>query len=169
MDRETADKVITALYDLTESQPNAQERFRLIRSATHQLLPNEVDSAAVAFIEDEPTVLAVSGLRIFCVQVEVDDDNAPARAVVRSLFLDPAVVTVQAADSLGTLPDGKEAAIRSWKFSWSNGNILAFSTAPKRFGWDDGPDFGETVATAMAAKLGWALPSTSRKPADDAT
>jgi hypothetical protein len=162
VDKMTEEAVATAWWDLTASRPNAQERFRLIRSAIRQLLPSDVDSAAVTFVADEPVVIAVSGVRVFCVHIVVREDDAPTRAVVRSLPLDSAVVTIEAADSNGTLPDGTQAAIRSWNFTWSDGSVLAFSTALKRFGWDDGPDLGEAVATAMAGKLGWALPSTSR-------
>jgi hypothetical protein len=162
VDRSIEDAVETAWWDLTESQPDAQDRFRLIRAALRQLVPSDVDSAALAFVADEPVVLAVSGARVFCVHIVVQEDDAPDRAVVRSLPLESAVVTVEAADSNGTLPDGKQAALRSWKFTWNDGTVLAFSTALRRVGWDHGPDLGESVATTMAAKLGWTLPSTSR-------
>jgi hypothetical protein len=76
MDRETEDEVMAAWWDLTSSQPDAQERFRLIKSAVRQLLPNEVDSATVAFVATEPAVLAVSGLRIFSVQVGVEASSS---------------------------------------------------------------------------------------------
>jgi hypothetical protein len=157
MDTETEQQVMEAWYDLMESNPNAQERFRLIRSAFRQLLPKDLDSAAVAFVEDEPTILAVADARIFSVQVISDHDGSP-HAVVRSLPLDAACVTMEAFDSTGTLPDGNEAAMRSWKFTWDSGSVLAFSTALRRAGWRDGPDLGEEVAATMAARLGWLLP-----------
>ena len=157
MDTETEQQLMEAWYDLTESHPNSQERFRLIKSAFRQLLPEGIDSAAVAFVADEPTILAVAGTRIFSVQV-ISEDEGSQHAVVRSLPLDAACVMIEAFDSTGTLPDGTEAAMRSWKFTWDRGSVLAFSTVLRRAGWRDGPDLGEDVAATMAAKLGWLLP-----------
>ena len=137
--------------------PNAQAWFGLIRAAFRQLLPNALDSAAVAFVADEPTILAVSDARLFSVQV-ISEDDGPPFAVVRSLPLDAASVTMEAFDTIGTLPDGNEAAMRSWTFTWASGSVLAFSTALRRTGWREGPDLGEAVAATMAAKLGWLLP-----------
>jgi hypothetical protein len=49
--------------------------------------------------------------------------------------------------------------MRLWKFVWPDGTSVEFEACTRSYGWNDGPDSAELVARALAAAVGWAIPS----------
>ena len=125
-----------------------------------RLMPDGVECSGVVVVDSIATVLAVAGTRILAVHAVAEDGEMP-RVCFRSLPLNTGQVTVEVVDNrISTRPDVGRAHTLSWKFIWSDGQVLAFETVVKGRAWQ-GQDRCEAVALSIARQLGWAIPEPS--------
>ena len=68
-------------------------------------------------------------------------------------------MTVELTDGLVGKREGRDALMRLWRFAWADGASVEFEACAHIPGWNKGPDSAEVLARALAAAIGWAMPS----------
>jgi hypothetical protein len=167
MDAATVQRVMPAWRRLAGSSQQASRVHDYLQHTLRTLLPDDGDAAAAVRTDAVPAVLVVSegALLVAEARFEPQGESPDERVVasVRWLPLSPRGVTVSVDDNVyGQTYSGASAHIRSWTFSWADGQTVTFESVVELYNSFASADPGpEHLARTIVAQLGWAVPAES--------
>jgi hypothetical protein len=147
-----ANEIASRWFEAAEELGVSTSSYTFMRKSLGALLSDDA-KAGIAVQADAPVVLAFDGDRLICVAVDqADEDNeSTVRAASLSVASSPRL-DVELTVSSATL-------VKTWTFWEANAKAFTVTTQPPV---NDGSevDFGgDAVMTAVAASLGWPIPS----------
>jgi len=163
MERDAAIQLVNSWNQLP-NQPEAGRAYHRLTQALVTVLPSDITAGGAALVENVPTVLALNATNVFTVIVDPQSGDK-ANVTVRRFPLAAERMRVDLVDNIaGELPnDVVGAHLRDWTFTWVSGEVLNFGSVVKVYnGWSDAPQSAERFARALAAALGWEMPSDER-------
>ena len=175
MDHDAAVQVANAWYELAENDEDLRKEHHSVARLLSTMLPDDADPVAGALVAGRPGVVALAGDAFYLVTLQSREEAAPLPTVER-LPLDSGPIMLRIREDLnGRAPAGRDpfggdsdsvpAHTREWTATWPGGREVSFQSIVRRSGgFHTGPDHADAFGRTLAARLGWALPSSPTTP-----
>lgn len=163
MDRERATEIANSWYEKAREREQIGNEYQNLARLLRATLPDDTETVAGAPIAGQPAVVALAGDGFFLITLEPRDDSAQ-QPVVERLPLSPAptlgIRDGWREDASAGARGGAGAHVREWTLTWPHGRVVSFESVFRRVGgFHDGPDDADAFGRALAARLGWAMPT----------
>jgi hypothetical protein len=158
---EIADRWAAAATD----KMSARDLSPRISNALPHLIPDGDVTVAVT-ADDLPIIVILQGHQIFLISlIQPRDAQSEPQVHCRLVHLAPASATLSVTQDWIQTTEGPVAAIalrRRWNLQIEGTPNIEFEGLDRRGGFTLGPNHAEQLGRAIADRLGWTVPSSSR-------